>query len=407
MATVHIIGAGISGLAAATALAEKHVPVKLYEAATQAGGRCRSSDDRTLGRIDHGLHVFSGAARHLWRYIDSIGTREQMAAIPLPLPVTDLHTRRSMLLGGGYLPYMPVADAACFIGAMLRPGDARVDTILHPHSPLQDSLLAPLSRLALTRPAHEASAAQLQRLLRRQRQRGGRAWFMARDGLQQSLIAPALARLEYHGGSVYFGQALKSIEYGEQGVKQLHFARKKVPLPEGDLVVVATPAPVAGQLLPMLAIPAAQHSAITLHFAAAHDMPAGSLRVLANAPCDLLRYDMGAIRASIRLADHAWHGDEDALAARVWKAIGQLHPTLPTALPAWSSWREKRAGHVPQDRALPPQPLPLGVLLAGDWLDARHAPTLERAAASGYAAADAALALLGNGATPGQRSPFF
>lgn len=406
MATVHIIGAGISGLAAATALAEKHIPVKLYEATTQAGGRCRSSSDSILGTIDHGLHVFSGAARHLWRYIDSIDARGSIISIPLPLPVIDLKGGHTMQLGGGYLPYLPVGDAACFLGALLCPGDQRVEAMVHPHSPLQDHLLSPLSRLALTRPAHQASVSQLQRLMRRQTQRGGRDWYMVEGGLQAGLIAPALARLEYYGGSVYFGQALKGLEQDEYGVRQLHFTRKKVPLAEGDLVILATPAPVARQLLPALPVPLQQHCAITLHFSAQHTQPAGSLRVLANAPYDLLRYENGIICASIRLADHAWQGDEEALAARVWRATRQLHPALPNALPHWSSCREKRAGHVPLDHALPAPALAPGLLLAGDWLDARNAPTLESAAASGYAAATAAQALLGSNPLR-QQSPFY
>ncbi len=42
MARVHVIGAGISGLACAVRLANQGKQVCLYEAAAQAGGRCRS-----------------------------------------------------------------------------------------------------------------------------------------------------------------------------------------------------------------------------------------------------------------------------------------------------------------------------------------------------------------------------
>ncbi|HEY7973696.1 MAG TPA: NAD(P)-binding protein, partial [Xanthobacteraceae bacterium] len=40
--TVHIIGAGLAGLAAAVRLTGRGVPVTLHEAANHAGGRCRT-----------------------------------------------------------------------------------------------------------------------------------------------------------------------------------------------------------------------------------------------------------------------------------------------------------------------------------------------------------------------------
>ncbi|MGH6920810.1 MAG: FAD-dependent oxidoreductase, partial [Geminicoccaceae bacterium] len=42
MARVHIVGAGLAGLAAAVRLTAQGRQVALYEAAQQAGGRCRS-----------------------------------------------------------------------------------------------------------------------------------------------------------------------------------------------------------------------------------------------------------------------------------------------------------------------------------------------------------------------------
>ncbi len=55
---VHIIGAGLAGLAAAVRLAGGQRDVIVYEAARQAGGRCRSYFDTTLGMvIDNGNHL--------------------------------------------------------------------------------------------------------------------------------------------------------------------------------------------------------------------------------------------------------------------------------------------------------------------------------------------------------------
>ncbi len=60
--TVHIIGAGISGLSAGVRLADAGCAVRVHEAAQQVGGRCRSYfDGATDLTIDNGNHlVLSG-----------------------------------------------------------------------------------------------------------------------------------------------------------------------------------------------------------------------------------------------------------------------------------------------------------------------------------------------------------
>jgi phytoene dehydrogenase-like protein len=44
MTAVHIVGAGLAGLAAAVKLTQAGRKVVLYDQADHAGGRCRSSD---------------------------------------------------------------------------------------------------------------------------------------------------------------------------------------------------------------------------------------------------------------------------------------------------------------------------------------------------------------------------
>lgn len=399
MATVHVIGAGISGLSAATALAERGVPVKLYEAATSAGGRARSSTDRALGSIDHGLHFFSGASKELQRFIGRIGAREEFARIPRIGWADGRTGTRSHSL-----PAMPLADMATLAMRLVRAtAEMKASDLASDHSPLQDQWITPLSRLSLTSQPHRLSVRAVRRYVRQQWGRGMARFFMARHSLNDGLITPALHYLEYHGGSVYFGQALKSLQADSTGVQSLTFARKKFMLLPEDVLIVALPHGAAKTMLPELAVPESNHCAITLHFTLEHRELLDSVLVLSDAPADLLRYSENKVSAMIRLADHAWNGDEAMLAARVWKLLQKLHPYLRgQAMPAYASWREKRAGHVLQDSPLPAPMLPPRCLLAGDWLDATQPGTLEAAAASGHRAAEATFALLGKYPEPSQ-----
>ena len=73
---VHIVGAGLAGLAAAVALADGGRSVVLYEAAPRAGGRCRSYFDPELGcRIDNGNHLLLSGNLSTLDYLDRIGAR--------------------------------------------------------------------------------------------------------------------------------------------------------------------------------------------------------------------------------------------------------------------------------------------------------------------------------------------
>ena len=74
---VHVVGAGLAGLAAAVMLAGEGRRVRLYEASAHAGGRCRSYFDAELGcRIDNGNHLLLAGNRRALGYLDRIGARD-------------------------------------------------------------------------------------------------------------------------------------------------------------------------------------------------------------------------------------------------------------------------------------------------------------------------------------------
>jgi glycine/D-amino acid oxidase-like deaminating enzyme len=73
----YVIGAGLAGLSAATALAERGAQVTVLESAGQAGGRCRSYFDATFdGVIDNGNHLVLSGNRAVNDYMARIGAKD-------------------------------------------------------------------------------------------------------------------------------------------------------------------------------------------------------------------------------------------------------------------------------------------------------------------------------------------
>ncbi len=77
--TIHVIGAGLSGLAAAVRLAERGERVVVHEQAGQAGGRCRSYEDPQLGMmIDNGNHLLLSGNHAAIGYLAAIGAGDRL-----------------------------------------------------------------------------------------------------------------------------------------------------------------------------------------------------------------------------------------------------------------------------------------------------------------------------------------
>ena len=76
---VHVIGAGLAGLAAAVRLAQSGVKSVMHEAAAHAGGRCRSYFDAALGmRIDNGNHIVLSGNHATLAYLECIGASDAL-----------------------------------------------------------------------------------------------------------------------------------------------------------------------------------------------------------------------------------------------------------------------------------------------------------------------------------------
>lgn len=84
MIHVAVIGGGYAGMAAAATLAEQRVPVTVFEAAGQLGGRARRVDYRDVA-LDNGLHILIGAYVETLRLIELVNPAHAQALLRLPL----------------------------------------------------------------------------------------------------------------------------------------------------------------------------------------------------------------------------------------------------------------------------------------------------------------------------------
>src|SRR6185503_500712 len=107
--TVHVVGAGLAGLCAATALAEAGLGVEVSEAAGQAGGRCRCYFDAQLGlTIDNGNHLVLSGNPAVYAYLARIGASDRLTGPKdTEFPFVDLATghRWTVRPNAGPLPW--------------------------------------------------------------------------------------------------------------------------------------------------------------------------------------------------------------------------------------------------------------------------------------------------------------
>jgi hypothetical protein len=207
--TVHIIGAGISGLSAAVRLANANFKVHLHEATQQAGGRCRSYfDTATSLTIDNGNHLLLSGNRHAIAYARSIGTEAGLIGPErAQFPFVDLATgqRWRLDLGASRLPLwvlnrasrVPDTGLLDYLALMPLIWAAKsklVGDTIPCQGTLYRRLVQPLLLAALNVDPPEGSAGLAGAVVRETLLSGGKACrpLIARDGLSAVLVEPAI-----------------------------------------------------------------------------------------------------------------------------------------------------------------------------------------------------------------------
>lgn len=415
---VAVIGGGWAGLAAAVTLAERSIPVTLFESAPQLGGRARRVEINGLA-LDNGQHILIGAYHETLRLLAKVGVGVETAcyAPPLTLQVSPafylsaaslpapLHLGLGLLTSRG-ISFREKLSAVRFLSRLKRTDfhiapDIAVSALLDQHhqSPaLSTYLWEPLCLAALNTPLQIASAQIFVNVLRDAffGTRADSRLILPRVNLSQLLPDAATRFITARGGVIRLEQRIQSVEQHSAG-----FALQSEHGPEHFAQVICATPPfrvrdLLGRLSPLQSaldqITAFQYQPIYtvyLQYDASVRLPFPMLG-LSKALSQWV-FDRGALsgQAGLMSVVISTEGAHETLphVELATKVVEELHQQfgLPTQV-IWSQViAEKRATFSCLPALARPKnitPIP-GLFLAGDYTASDYPATLESAVRSG------------------------
>jgi hydroxysqualene dehydroxylase len=409
---VHVVGAGLAGLAASVALAGEGHAVTLYDSSLQAGGRCRSFVDSELGvRIDNGNHLLLSGNEAASDYIGRIGaldTFDRAAGAAIPFLDIQAGERWAIRPGEGRVPWwvlratrrVPGTRARDYLEALRLWRAAPEDTVaglLAPDSVLFRRLWQPLAVAALNTGVEEASARLFWRVLVETIGRGAAACrpMLARDGLSESLVDPALSYLSRRGAEIRLGSRLRALGFADGRVGELMFEENALGLQRGDSVVLAVPAVIAARLVPGLIVPDDYAPIVNAHFRCplkSSGPPGAPLFAgIIGGTAEWVFRKREVVSVTVSAADRIVGQPADELREILWRDVALALALAAAPTPPARIVKERRATF----RATPTQETRRpaaetawpNLHLAGDYVDTGLPATIEGAIRSGFAAA--------------------
>jgi hydroxysqualene dehydroxylase len=411
---VHVVGAGLAGLAAAVQLQRRGAQVVLHEAAAYAGGRCRSYYDLKLGTtIDSGNHMVLSGNTATLNYTRAIGAADELSGPEQPeYPFVDLATRArwTVRMSPGHLPWWifdPNArvpntgpgDYLTLLPLLLAKPGRSVAQTMRSHGPLWDRLLRPLFHAMLNIEPRDASAELIGTMVRETLLAGGLACrpLTARNGLGSAFVDPALRLLQHGGAAIRLGSRLREVVFDTTAnrVRALNFVEGSIALDANQAVILALPPEIAPTLVPGLRAPTRFAATVNVHFAIEPPFGLPPVTGLLNGTAEWLFAFEDHLSVSVNAAERLLDMPHEALATTLWAEVAQAAKLPVTPLPAWQVVMEKRAtfAALPDQETLRPGMRTRwnNLMLAGDWTATGLPATIEGAIRSGQKAADTLL----------------
>jgi squalene-associated FAD-dependent desaturase len=406
--SVHVVGAGLAGLAAAIRLAQRGTQVVLHEAAGQAGGRCRSYRDPALDMmIDNGNHLLLSGNHAALAYLRSIGSEDRLAGPErAEFAFFDLASGEQWMLriNAGRLPWWIFAakrrvpgtnavDYVSFARLLTASSERTICDCVRCEGPLFERLARPLWLAALNTEPKEGSAALAGAVLRETLASGGRACrpLIAHGGLGHAFIEPALRFLAERNIKVEFAHRLRKLRFAGKRVAALAFVEEDVTVGPDDGVILAVPPVAAADLVPDLRTPSDFRAIVNAHFRLAPPKHLAPIIGVLNGTVEWLFTFPDRLSTTISAADRLLDVPREQLAAKIWDEVATV-AALPRALPPWQIVRERRAtfAATPSEDAKRPgaETAWSNLFLAGDWTRTGLPATIEGAIRSGNRAAD-------------------
>jgi len=406
--TIHIIGAGLAGLAAAQRASQSHRAIAIHEATAQAGGRCRSYYDQTTGMvIDNGTHLLLSGNRAALSFTEAIGSRSGLRGPEeAQFPFIDIASGEQWTLRFGdsrfpwwvfdkdrRVPQTGVVDYLPLARLAWAQADKPIGEIMNCDGPIYDRFVGPLLLAALNIAPQEGSAKLAGAVVRETLALGGQACrpLLAYEGLGSVFVEPAIAHLRERGVAVAFEDELIELLFGNARVSRMRFAKRTIDLGENDAVILAVPPYVATNLVPDLTAPSSFRGIVNAHFRIDPPPQLPPMLGIINGTCEWIFPLSGKISATISDGGRLFDMPRTEVAQMIWNDIAKV-AGLPHTLPPWQIVRERRAtfAATPEQNARRPgaETSWQNLFLAGDWTQTGLPATIESAIRSGYRAAD-------------------